>query len=239
MLLSGIQTLTLLDFPEKVSALVFTPGCNFRCGYCHNPQFVDPEQIKLLQKDFIPEEKFFKFLETRKNFLDGVVISGGEPTLHTDLIDFIKKIKDMGFLVKLDTNGTNPQILEKLFQKNFLDYIAMDVKSAPENFSKICNPVLKCHGVSLQEKITKSRDLILKSGIKHEFRTTVLQELHDKKEIKKIAEFCQNGQKYRLQNFRPQKTLDPKFGSFHGVSESQMREFKKIAEVFIENVVVA
>ena len=248
MLIGGIQTLSLLDFPKKVSAIVFLAGCNFRCGFCHNPQFVIPEQIKKLQKDLIPERKFFAFLESRKDFLDGVVVSGGEPTIHPDLISFIEKIKDIGFLVKLDTNGTNPEMIKTLLEKKLIDYFAMDIKSSPQNLERICRPVGKSPqppltrgsktDSSLQEKIKKSRDLILNSSIDHEFRTTVLQEFHDEKEIEAIAKFCEGTNKYTIQNFRPEKTLDEKFGSFHGFLPKKLARFKKVAEKYVKNVVV-
>ncbi len=232
MLIGGIQTLSLLDFPKKVSAIVFTAGCNFRCGFCHNPEFVDPNQIKKLTKNLIPEEKFFKFLKSRKNFLDGVVVSGGEPTIHLDLVSFIEKIKDMGFLVKLDTNGTNPQIIDELFEKKLIDYIAMDIKNIASAYNDIC-------GVSVNFKnIKTSRDLILNSGISHEFRTTVLQNFHDDKKIEEIAKFCQGANRYTLQNFRPEKTLDQNFSNFHGFLPKQLTKFKTLAEKYIKNVVI-
>jgi pyruvate formate lyase activating enzyme len=230
MLISGIQTLTLLDYPEKVAAIIFTAGCNMRCGFCHNPQFVDPEQIKKLQKNFIPEDKFFKFLKSRENLLDGIVISGGEPTLQPDLITFIQKIKQHNFLVKLDTNGTNPAVIASLLTQNLVDYIAMDIKSAPQNFAKISNPVDLKLSNTIQQKITKSRDLIMNSTINYEFRTTVIKELHDLDEIDKIKEFCHGAKKYILQNFRPAKTLDPAFNKFHGFSDTEFLRLKNHAE---------
>lgn len=232
MLIGGVQTLSLLDFPGKVATIVFTAGCNFRCGFCHNPQFVDPKQIKKLQKDLIPEHKFFTFLESRKNFIDGVVISGGEPTIHSDLVSFIDRIKKMGFLTKLDTNGTNPDVIKELLNKDLIDYFAMDIKNIPAEYDAIC-------GVKVNfENIKKSRDLIINSGIKHEFRTTVLQNFHNKDKIAQIAQFCQGADKYTIQNFRPEKTLDKKFGSFHGFLPKQLAEFKNVAEKYIKNVVV-
>ncbi len=232
MLIGGIQTLTLLDFPNKVSAIIFTAGCNFRCGFCHNPQFVDPDQIKKLTKDLIPEEKFFKFLQSRKGFLDGIVVSGGEPTIHSDIISFIEKIKNMDFLVKLDTNGTNPTVIKELLEKKLIDYFAMDIKNIPSEYDDIC-------GVKVNlENIKTSRDLIINSGIDHEFRTTVLQNFHNKDKILEIAKFCEGANKYTIQNFRPEKTLDKKFGNFHGFLPKQLTEFKTVAEKYIKTVVV-
>ncbi len=232
MLIGGIQTLTLLDFPEKVACIIFTAGCNFRCGFCHNPQFVDPEEIKNLQGNFIPEDKFFSFLKSRGKFLDGVVISGGEPTIQPDLIDFVEKIKKCGLLVKLDTNGTNPDIVEKMLKKNLLDYVAMDIKNSPENYNEICDTQVNI------EKITKTKNLLLNSKIPYEFRTTVLREFHNKDEITKIADFIKGAQKYTIQNFRPEKTLNKKFEHLLGFEKKELEEFKKIAEKTIPTVKV-
>ena len=130
--IGGVQKTSLVDFPEKVAAVVFTQGCNFRCGYCHNPDL-----LEFGQKTEWNEHSFFDFLKTRLGKLDGVVISGGEPTLQSDLHDFIEKIKQMGFAVKLDTNGTNPKIVEKLLKNNLLDYIAMDIKAPLFKYKEI------------------------------------------------------------------------------------------------------
>ena len=131
-IIGGLQKTTLVDFPQKVAAIVFTQGCNFRCGYCHNPELLSIKE----QNDYNTEQ-FFEFLKTRQGKLDGVGITGGEPTLQSGLYDFVRKIKDLGFAVKLDTNGTNPAILEKLLQDNLLDYIAMDIKAPVEKYSEI------------------------------------------------------------------------------------------------------
>ncbi len=135
--LSGIKKSTLLDYPGKIATLIFTPGCNFRCGFCHNPEFVLPDRVEKLRKDFISEEIFFRFLKTRIGFLDGVVICGGEPTIHSDLMGFCKKIKDLGFLVKLDTNGSRPEVIRDLLDANLIDYIAMDVKHTWEQYADL------------------------------------------------------------------------------------------------------
>jgi pyruvate formate lyase activating enzyme len=238
MLIGGIQTLSLLDFPKKVATIVFTSGCNFRCGFCHNPQFVDPDQIKKLTNDLIPEKSFFSFLNERRKFLDGVVISGGEPTIQPDLISFIKKIKAMGLEVKLDTNGTNPPIIAKLLENKLIDYIAMDIKSAPQSLKTICRPINIKNNSLLLEKIKESRNLILKADINYEFRTTVLKEFHNEKKIEQIAKFCQGAEKYTIQNFRPKKTLDEKFNKFHGFLPEKLTRFKLIAEKYLKNVII-
>ncbi|MDH3324775.1 MAG: anaerobic ribonucleoside-triphosphate reductase activating protein [Candidatus Peregrinibacteria bacterium] len=232
MLIGGIQTLTLLDYPEKVSCILFTAGCNFRCGFCHNPQFVDPEEVKGLAKNLIPEDKFFKFLDSRGKFLDGVVISGGEPTLQPDLIDFIRKIKDRDLLVKLDTNGTAPETLKTLLDEKLIDYVAMDVKTVMKDYSKLCETEVET------DKIKQSIDLLQNSGIDYEFRTTVLKEFHNPEIIFKIAESIKGVPKYTIQNFRPQKVLNKAFEKFQGFTPPELEELKRSAEKVLKNVVV-
>ncbi|MCK5461108.1 anaerobic ribonucleoside-triphosphate reductase activating protein [Candidatus Gracilibacteria bacterium] len=230
MLIGGINTLTLLDFPGKVSCIIFTAGCNFRCGFCHNPQFVLTENIKKLTGHFIPEEKILSFLDSRKGFLDGIVISGGEPTIQPDLLNFIRKIRAKKILVKLDTNGTLPDVLEKIIKENLIDYFAMDIKASVQNYEKIC-------GINLDtKKIEKSKNLILNSGIPHEFRTTVIKNLHDEQEIEAITKFCEGADLYTIQNFRNQKVLDKKYENFQGFSEEDLEKFKNIAKKYIKKV---
>jgi len=224
MLIGGIQTLTLLDFPGKVGCIVFTAGCNFRCGFCHNPQFVDPEQVRKLSKNLIPESKFFSFLKSRRNFLDGVVVSGGEPTIQADLVDFLRKIREFDFLIKLDTNGTNPDVLERVFSEKLVDFVAMDIKNSPKKYSEIC-------GVGVDfSSIERSKNLILNSKIDHEFRTTVLREFHDSEAIFEIAEFVRGTRKFTIQNFRSEKVLNPKFEKFRGFSEEELDGFREVAK---------
>ena len=232
MKIGGINTLTLLDFPGKVAAIVFTAGCNFRCGYCHNVQFVLPEQIEKLSGHFIPKEKFFNFLETRKNLLDGVVISGGEPTIWPDLPDFLKEIKKRGFLTKLDTNGTNPEMIEKLLKEKLVDYIAMDIKMPLNEYETLS--CVKIDGTILKQSV----ELIKKSTIEYEFRTTVIEEFHDVNVIENIFKDIGSVKKFTLQNFRPEKTLCPSFGEFHACTAQKLKTFKKIAEKYVDKVVV-
>ncbi len=196
-IIGGIQKTTLTDFPQKVAAIVFTQGCNFRCGYCHNP-----ELLNFTQNSNDNAEDFFKFLQTRKGKLDGVVITGGEPTLQTGLYDFIKKIKLLGFAVKLDTNGTNPQILEKLINDNLLDYTAMDIKAPLEKYSQITKTDINA------ENIIKSIDLIMKSGVDYEFRTTVLKSQLTFDDFEKIGQMINGAKRYYLQKFVPSKICD-------------------------------
>jgi pyruvate formate lyase activating enzyme len=172
MQIAGIQKTTLLDYPGKVATTIFTAGCNFRCGFCHNAEQVLPELIVKESSHFIPEEAFFNFLDQRKSILDAVVICGGEPTLQPDLKNFIQKIKNLGFLVKLDTNGHAVDIVRDLIDEKLIDYVAMDIKTSPSKYAELV-------GVDLGEKYFASHnamlDLLKNSGIEYEFRTTVIK----------------------------------------------------------------
>ena len=194
----GIDKFSLLDFDEKVSVVLFSPVCNFRCPFCHNGELVlFPDS-----EPGIPEEDFFAFLETRKNRLEGVAITGGEPTVNADLVDFIKKIKERDLLVKLDSNGTRPDILKTLIDNSLVDYIAMDIKSSKEGYPFACG--LKSMDLSV---IEESVNLLMNAGIEYEFRTTVSRELHSEKEFRAIAEWIKGCSAYYLQSYRPSETL--------------------------------
>jgi pyruvate formate lyase activating enzyme len=216
MLLGGLQKLTLIDYPGKIAATVFTVGCNFSCPFCHNPELVSPNAIK--NQPVTLESEFFEFLKSRQGQLDGVCITGGEPTLHKDLPDFIKKIKKLGFAVKLDTNGSHPEIMEKLISEKILDYIAMDIKAPADKYNEIAGGV----GV---EKIKKSVELIKNSGIDYEFRTTVVPKFHKKEDFTKIAEWLKGSKKYFLQQFYPTKTLDDCLKGEKSYLKEELEEF--------------
>lgn len=192
MKLGGCQKLTLLDFPGHTACTVFTEGCNFRCPFCHNSSLV-------VMKEKLPEydiNEFFSFLEKRHGLLDGVAITGGEPLLQPDIIDFIRQIRNLGFDVKLDTNGSIPSVLEEIIQKQLVNYIAMDIKNCKENYAKTCGLTSFDLG-----KIEKSIQLIYSSGIPFEFRTTVVKELHTKDDLIKIAQWIPSDSPYFLQGF--------------------------------------
>ncbi|MDD4151502.1 MAG: anaerobic ribonucleoside-triphosphate reductase activating protein [Candidatus Gracilibacteria bacterium] len=227
MLISGIKKTTLLDYPEKVACIIFTAGCNLRCLYCHNSDFVIPEKIKKIT-DFIPENIFFNFLKTKVGILDGVVICGGEPTIQKDLLEFCKKIKDLGFLVKLDTNGLNPDILEKLINANLVDYIAMDIKGDFDNLEDLL-------GVKFEKNnFIKSIEIIKNSGIDYEFRSTLIKNYHDLSNFEKITKYISGAKKYVLQNYKGGNTLDKNFIG-ESFSEAEIKEFQNIAKKYIEN----
>ncbi|MFH0776937.1 MAG: anaerobic ribonucleoside-triphosphate reductase activating protein [Patescibacteria group bacterium] len=233
MQIAALQKLTLLDFPGRTACTVFTLGCNFRCGFCHNPELVLPEKFPKL----ILEEKFFEFLDRRKGLLDGVCITGGEPTLQKDLLEFCKKIRKRGFTVKLDTNGSQPEILEKLFRAGLLDYVALDIKASPENYSKIAGvdqPSPRLRQASIFEKVRASKNLIAQSGVEYELRTTVIRELHDEKELQKILEFIRGAPKYFLQNFSNRGgCLNPAFEKLHGFTNSELEKMCERAREFV------
>lgn len=209
MRIGGLQKVTLIDYPGKIACTVFLSGCNFRCPWCYSKELVLPEEIKRHPK--IAQREFFEFLKEKKGLLEGVVICGGEPTIQKDLPEFIKKIKKLGYFVKLDTNGSKPRMLKNLIQKKLLNYIAMDIKTP----------------LGLKSEIIKSIEIIKNSGINYEFRTTVVPTTHTKKDIIQIAKELLPAKIYYLQNFRPEKTIDPKFEKIKPFSQKQLESIQK------------
>jgi len=201
MLIGGLQKLTLIDYPGHIAATVFTVGCNFRCPFCHNPELVERGAWSVEHK---LEKDFFDFLGERRGKLEGVCITGGEPTIQPDLEEFIRKIKDLGYKVKLDTNGARPDVLRRLYAKKLLDFVAMDIKSDLENYEKTANSKIDT------ERIKLSVDLIRNSGVDYEFRTTAVPGLHKEEDFIKIGKWLEGSKKYVLQTFEDKgKILDP------------------------------
>ena len=196
MKISGLQKLTLLDFPGKMACTVFTYGCNFRCPFCHNALLVTEEN-----SDNISEDEFFAFLKKRQGILEGVCISGGEPTLQKDLYDFIKKVRALGYAVKLDTNGSNPRLLETLLKENLIDYVAMDIKNSPEKYSLTCGCEVDISA------IRESVSLLKESNIDYEFRTTTVREYHTEEDFQSIADWLRGDSRYFLQHFEDSGNL--------------------------------
>lgn len=192
MLIQGLQKLTLLDYPEHMACTVFSPGCNFRCPFCHNASLVKNTDSDAL----IAEQEFFKFLETRKSILQGVCVTGGEPTLQKDLPEFLEKIKDMGFLVKLDTNGYRPDILKDVVNAGLVDYVAMDIKNSKEKYAKTAG--IENFDIN---KISESVEFLMSGNIDYEFRTTVVKELHNQDDLISIGRWLNGAKKYSLQKF--------------------------------------
>lgn len=198
--IGGLQKSSLIDYPEKICAIIFTQGCNFMCPYCHNPELVLGEANS--SKD---EFALFEFLKTRQGKLDGAVITGGEPTLHKNLPEFIQKIKLLGFAVKLDTNGTNPQMLQELLDKKLIDYVAMDIKASIEKYSEVV-----CAKADT-ENILKSIEILKKTKIDYEFRTTVVKSQLTPQDFEQIGKMISGANKYYLQRFVPTKTLNKSY----------------------------
>ncbi|MFZ2151700.1 MAG: anaerobic ribonucleoside-triphosphate reductase activating protein [Minisyncoccia bacterium] len=202
MLVGGLQKLTLVDFPGKVAAIVFTKGCLFRCPYCHNPDLVLPGRGVEL-----PMVDVKDFLELRKGFLDGICISGGEPTLHKDLPEFIAYIKELGYAVKLDTNGVTPQMVRKLIDKKLVDYFAMDLKTTWQKYQAIAN--LAPGKEMFIENCKETFKIIQESSVPHEWRTTVLPGIHTEEDFIEIASWLLPGEQYFIQDINYAVTLDP------------------------------
>jgi len=199
MILGGYQKLTLIDYPGKIATTVFTVGCSFRCPFCHNPELVDSRQFTV-QGDL--EKEFFSFLKKRKGKIEGVCITGGEPTIQPNLLGFIKKIKKRGFLVKLDSNGTRPDVLKKVFDAKLVDFVAMDIKNQLKRYDATT-------GVKGDaERIKLSVQLIMNSGVPYEFRTTVVPGLHSEKDFEEIAKWIKGARSYYLQEYREGRILD-------------------------------
>jgi len=206
MIIAGLQKTTLIDYPGKISCIVFLAGCNFRCPWCYSSELVLP--LKIVKQPRITEKELFDFLRERQKMLEGVVICGGEPTVNKDLPQLIEKIKKIGYSVKLDTNGSNPGMLKELVKANLIDYVAMDIKASADN--KAYENLLG-EGVKLDD-IKESVSFLKNSGIDFEFRTTVVDSVHKKEEFLEIAKWIGGPNiKYYLQNFRAEKTIDPEF----------------------------
>lgn len=218
MKIKNIEKSSTVDYPPYISAVVFLSGCNFRCPFCYNKELVD-ENSTLPD---IPKDEFLEWLTTRHGKLDAVVLTGGEPTIHgEELINFAREIKELGFKVKLDTNGSNPDIIHKLIEQKLIDYIAMDIKSDAIHYDKACGVEVSMHDILL------SISIIMSSGLPYEFRTTIVPGLHDDKTIKGIASMIKGAPKYAIQQFKPINTLDPSYTDITPFSESDMEKFKK------------
>ncbi|MFO7570681.1 MAG: anaerobic ribonucleoside-triphosphate reductase activating protein [Smithellaceae bacterium] len=201
MKIGGMQKVSLIDYPGKISAILFTQGCNFRCSYCHNPELVNPA---LFQTCLDPKD-VLAFLQTRQGKLDAVTLTGGEPSLHPDLIPFIAQIRKLGFAVKIDTNGSEPVVLASLIREKMIDFIAMDVKAPMDQYPRIVNAQI--HAKDLAESIR----IIIASGVAHEFRTTVVKSQLTEEDIIKIAGEIRGAKRYALQKYQATKPLDKRF----------------------------
>lgn len=224
MRIQGLQKLTLLDYPEHTACTVFTAGCNFRCPFCHNASLV----VNIPKEAEISEDEFFTFLQKRIGILDGVCVSGGEPLLQPDIELFIRKIKDMGFAVKLDTNGSFPDKLIHLVKEGLVDYVAMDIKNSPETYAFTAGTET-LDIVSVQ----KSVSYLMEGHVPYEFRTTVVKHYHSKESFEEIGKWLAGTEKYFLQNFVDSGDLIGK--NTRGCSEEEMKEFLEVVKKHIPN----
>ena len=221
---------SLIDWEGKIVSTLYLPLCNFRCPFCYNCELIlRPDTIKN-----IPQKEIDSYLLERKDFIDGICMSGGEPTLHPDLPEYFKGMKDKGFLIKLDTNGTNPTLLKNLLNFNLVDYIALDIKSSLDfdNYSKAAGTKDKI----MIEKVKESIELIMNSEIDYEFRTTVVPLLHSDETIMEIARYITGAKRYILQNFSPlENTLDPSFQKIKPYSVEKIQELSEKAKKYVPN----
>ena len=211
----GIDKFSLLDFDEKVSVVLFSPACNFRCPFCHNGESV------LNANTPIPFDEILDYLKTRVGLIDAVVFTGGEPTIMPELVERIKKVKELGFLIKLDTNGTNPGIVEELLNEGLLDYIAMDIKNSEARYSETAG----CPGIKM-ENIKKTIKILENSGVNYEFRTTLVKEFHDEKSIREMCKLVKGAKQLFLQKFVDRDGVIQK--GLHEISLEEANNFKGI-----------
>ncbi len=237
MIIGGLEKLSLIDFPGHLAAIVFTKSCNFRCHFCYNPMLVFAEgesELKNIDEgpSLIPEEDLFLFLKERVGKLDGLVISGGEPTLQTDLKDFIIKAKKLGYKIKLDTNGTNPDKVLDLIKNNLLDYVAMDLKAPLDKYESVI-------GVKTDiEKIKKSIKMLIEGNTPYEFRSTLVPGLVNEEDILKMSKDIVGAKLWYLQKFKSDVNLvNQDFKNKSSFTDIEMEDFSKIASGFVEKCI--
>jgi pyruvate formate lyase activating enzyme len=231
MIFGGLQKSTLIDYPARIASVFFTSGCNFDCPYCHNPKLASGS---IPGADLFDEKQAYAFLKRRKGFIDGVVISGGEPTLQKGLAAVCRSIKQMGFPVKIDTNGSRPKVIAQLIGDGLVDYLAMDVKTGPDEYSLL-------HENSCQpQDILASIRLIIDSGIAHEFKTTCVRPLVDETVIAIIARIIRGAERYALQQFRNTGVLHPEFFTAHPeqYDETDLLRFQAVAQPYVRECLV-
>lgn len=224
MLIKGLQKLTLLDYPGKMACTVFTAGCNFRCPFCHNASLVTN-----IDEERISEEEFFNFLQKRQGIIDGVCVTGGEPTLQPDLKEFLKKIKDLGYSVKLDTNGYRPDVLKDVVNSGLVDYVAMDIKNSQSKYAFTCG--LESMDMT---KINDSVEFLMSGVVDYEFRTTIVKELHNEDDIQDIVSWIKGAKKYFLQGFTDSGDLI--CTGYSGYDKTELQKLLNIAKNHFETV---
>jgi len=225
-LLFALQKTTLIDYPGVVACTVFTYGCNFRCPFCHNPELV----VYKPNPELLSEKEILTFLEKRQKILDGVVICGGEPLIHPEIINFIGKIKKIGYKVKVDTNGSHPEMIKKLLKKKLVDYFAMDVKNSLIMYD------LTIGRKAEKKKILESIGLIKNSGVDYEFRTTFVPTLHSIEATEELGEMMKGVKRFSVQSFKPSKCVDKSFDCILPFTEKDLKAFKRIMEKYVDSV---
>lgn len=224
--IKGLQKTSLIDYAPHVASVIFLKGCNFRCPYCQNPDLV----LDSAELPTMPEEEILNFLEKRKKWIDGVCISGGEPTIQKDLPVFVEKIKKLGLKVKLDTNGSSPQMLKELIDKKLVDHISMDIKAPIEKYVDVIKIKININDIK------ESVDIIKKSDIDYEFRTTVVPTITKEEDIKKIGEWLKGSERFFIQQFRPNTCLDKNFESIKPYTKQELQKLMILAEPYFEFV---
>ncbi len=222
----GLQKMTLLDFPDKVACTVFSPGCNFRCPFCHNASIVLAEEE---ENGLFSRNEILDFLRKRSGILDGVALTGGEPLLHEEIMDFIEEIKSLGFLLKLDTNGSFPDRLRNAVEKKLVDYVAVDIKNSPEKYGRTGgfeNP-------RLLENVKESVSFLLHGTVPYEFRTTVVKGFHEAEDFDKIGQWISGCSKYYLQKFTDSGNLIEKRTQLEAVGDDEMRRYLQIVRKYV------
>lgn len=226
MLISGLQKTTLLDYPGCVACTVFTGGCNFRCPFCHNSSLVVPERIER----GMSEDEVLSFLKKRVGVLDGVAITGGEPLLHRDMPEFLGKIKALGYKIKLDSNGSFPELLEEIVKANLVDRVAMDIKNSPQLYGKTVG--LENFDI---KNVERSKNFLLEGRVEYEFRTTAVKGLHSEESIKEAAKWIEGAKEYYLQQFKDSGDV-LNLGGLGAFNEEEMKELKLAAAEFVPAV---
>ena len=226
--IGALQKFSLIEYPGKICAIVFTQGCNFRCPYCHNRELVDPEAYG----PTMAESDVFSFLEKRKKKLDAVTVTGGEPTLQPDIFSFLEKLKMMEYLTKVDSNGSRPDVLKKLIDSRLVDYIALDVKAPLARYREITRSGVR------EEDIRKSIECVMSSGVDYEFRTTVVPSLLSPDDLRDIAQTISGARRLALQRFVPSKTLDPAFLNERNYPEETFASIADDIRSFVSDVIV-
>jgi pyruvate formate lyase activating enzyme len=227
MVFAGMEPLTLIDYPNHLAATVFTYGCNMKCPYCHNAELVTEP---LNSTRIVNEKDVLSFLDNRVDKLEGLAITGGEPTMHKDLPEFMKKVRDRGFKIKLDSNGSFPKRISNILDMEIVNYWAIDVKYEEELYEQGLNGGATIGGIK------ESIELLQSSGVKHEFRTTVVKGMHTEGTMHKIGEMIKGAKNYYIQNFREGPTIDPELSKENSFDIKRLETFKEIMEKYVEKV---